>query len=194
MYKINKLILILIFSLSTILLSQITDLKGWNKAHWGIDKTEIKSIFKEQADSIKVMHFGDTYSDIYLPDFKIGDYNFNVYFQFSKKSKKLVSVLIKPIISDSTKLKKNTKSQLSEFELKNIFDYLEQKLIYKYGKPTLSKDTNDNKTGSYAKIRNWEFFSSVIEFGLRDDRLFGYSTYILYLHYKMKEENVDDKL
>jgi len=136
--------------------AQPKDIKGWNKARWGMTEREIENAFKGKVerrlepiiDKKEGIH---VYQEIH--DQTFADTKFTVSFVMDDKTNQLKEVVLTP--------------KGSHFKV--LFEILENKLLTKYG-PVTHRDKDDidmeklgkNGYGQDQISRTWRFPSTIV--------------------------------
>ena len=136
--------------------AQPEDVKGWNKARWGMTEREIEYAFKGKVERLREP-IVDKQEGIYVTqeirDLSFANADFTVSFVMDDKTNQLREVVLTP--------------EGSHFKV--LFEILENKLVTKYG-PVTYKDKNDiavqklgkNGYGQGQTSRRWKFPSTLI--------------------------------
>ena len=145
-------VLVLPFQIS----AQPKDIKGWNKARWGMSEREIENAFKGKVEQLREPII-DKQEGIYVKqeinDLTFANTKFTVSFVMDEKTDQLKEVVLTP---------KGTHFRV-------LFELLEKKLITKYGRVTFrdKEDIDMQKLGKdgYGQdqiSRVWKFPSTLI--------------------------------
>jgi hypothetical protein len=136
--------------------AQPEDVKGWNKARWGMTEREIEYAFKGKVERLREP-IVDKQEGIYVTqeirDLSFANADFTVSFVMDDKTNQLREVVLTP--------------EGSHFKV--LFEILENKLVTKYGSVTY-KDKDDidvqklgkNGYGQGQTSRRWKFPSTLI--------------------------------
>ena len=136
--------------------AQPEDIKGWNKARWGMTEREIANAFKGKVEQLREPII-DKQEGIYVKqeinDLTFANTKFTVSFVMDDKSNQLMEVVLTP--------------KGSHFRV--LFGILEKKLVTKYG-PVTYRDKEDidmqklgkNGYGQDQISRVWRFPSTLI--------------------------------
>ena len=136
--------------------AQPEDVKGWNKARWGMTEREIEYAFKGKVERLREP-IVDKQEGIYvnqeIRDLSFANADFTVSFVMDDKTNQLREVVLTP--------------EGSHFKV--LFEILENKLVTKYG-PVTYKDKDDidmqklgkNGYGQGQITRRWKFPSTLI--------------------------------
>ena len=145
-------VLVLPFQIS----AQPKDIKGWNKARWGMSEREIENAFKGKVEQLREPII-DKQEGIYVKqeinDLTFANTKFTVSFVMDDKANELREVVLTP--------------KGSHFRV--LFGILEKKLVTKYG-PVTHRDKEDidmqklgkNGYGQDQISRVWRFPSTLI--------------------------------
>jgi hypothetical protein len=122
--------------------SSQTDLAGWRAARWGMSDSDILRTFGTQLKTLsKPQRFREQHVDLIIPDLKINDHLFTVFFKMDDRTDKLIEVLIR----------------LNEMKSRNrrddLFSELEMVLTKDYGAP--GSKVNKKET-PLAKYEYWD--------------------------------------
>jgi hypothetical protein len=125
--------------------TQTEDIKGWRGTEWGMNKSHLQSLFKDEIDILEVPEEKgrNRICELYIENFKIHNDTFNVYFVTTKDNGELVQTILKLVDGNGT-----------DFEMG--FFHLERLLTLKYGK---SQYEYNSRISSY---RHWLFPSTLI--------------------------------
>ena len=115
-----------------------TDIAGWRAARWGMSDSDILGTFGTQLKTLsKPQRFREQHVDLIIPDFKINDHLFTVFFKMDDRTDKLIEVLIR----------------LNEMKSRNrrddLFSELETLLIKDYGAPGSKVNKKENPLAKY---------------------------------------------
>jgi hypothetical protein len=141
------MVIILLFSVSSVFAQSGNDIKGWNGAIWGMIKPEIENLFPGQIiKSSKRQNLDDNkyYRDFEIKNYEIDGVKFNVLFEMATIDDKLRRVRLMNLNA-----------------IDSYFSQFEQLLTGKYGMPQ-SKDQSRTYDG-YQKTTAWLLPSTKIE-------------------------------
>ncbi len=92
--RLSRVILVLLMALAPGF-ARAADIGGWDRTHWGMTSTEIATLYGSQATRLTApLDFGPFYSDVVLRRGSFVGYDFTVYFQMNKETKRLAQVLL----------------------------------------------------------------------------------------------------
>jgi hypothetical protein len=137
------LLLIVFVSIGSYGICQVNDINGWDKAKWGMSKREINALY----GITRVSPSSDDTQRI-STYYKIGNYNYDVWFNFRQDSLYFVSIMSENIIN-------HKKQPPTQADCKA----LEDELIKTYGNPHKTFPTN-----SGLWVAGWGFPSTSISF------------------------------
>jgi hypothetical protein len=143
-----------LFVLSVPCFSQQQDVTGWERVQWGMSNQELVKAVDRITKLPKSELFLGLHVDYIIPEFKLVNEQFTVFFQLSDTSNKLSQILIR--------LNEQTSSSPRE----NIFRRLESALVRKHGKPLDQIDERHTSVDNYTFInltRLWRFPGTTIE-------------------------------
>jgi hypothetical protein len=125
--------------------TQTDDIKGWRGAEWGMTNGDLLSLFKGEIDSLKVPEDKgrDRFCELFIKNFKIHNYSFNVYFVITKDKRELVQIILKLM-------------DVNDTDFERGFFHLERLLTLKYGKSQYEYNSN------ISSYRHWLFPSTLI--------------------------------
>jgi len=132
------------------------DIKGWNKAEWGMTESELTNIFKDAlVKSEKREARKGFYIDRKISNFVIDGIAFDVFFEMSKDDNRLKGVRL-----------------LCDWAYLSYFGQFELLLTMKYGSPIL-KIVEKANLGEDDHSSSWLLSSTKIELQYRDRVLVG---------------------
>jgi len=150
------LMAVFLFSAMPVLAQSTFDIKGWNKAEWGMTESELKNIFKDTLiKSEKREARKGFYIDLKISDFVIDGIPFDVFFEMGKDDNTLKGVRL-----------------LCDWAYISYFGQFELLLTMKYGSPILNI-VEEAKLGEDDQSASWLLPSTQIELQYRDRVLLG---------------------
>lgn len=133
--------------------AQVTDVSGWQEARWNMSEAEILEAFKTRLTKLeKRIVFADKtgYADYAIPDYEIEGNKFNVYFDMSNETQKLMDVRIR-LQEEKSIIPKDTL----------YFPRYEELLTRKYGVPAFKNDERTSQNVSLERL--WVFKTTTIK-------------------------------
>jgi len=153
---ITILIAVYLCSAIPVFAQSLVDIKGWNKAEWGMTESELKNIFQDTLiKSEKREARKGFYIDQKIADFIIDGIPFDVFFEMGKDDHTLKGVRL-----------------LCDWAYLSYFGQFELLLTLKYGVPTL-KIMEEVTLGEDDHSASWLLPSTQIELKFQDRVLVG---------------------
>jgi hypothetical protein len=151
MKSINKIIffIFLMFLFNSFCFSQNNVVLDWQRIEWGISETSLVNSYAPQIKKLpKKIDYPETYVDYIIPSYLINEKSYNVEFQMSKKTEKLIGILIKHTMKNSV-------------SSEEPFSKIEELFIQRYGNPNLSEKTENNTIISHQKL--WYLDNNLVQ-------------------------------
>jgi len=153
------------------------DIKGWNKAEWGMKESELIGVFKDtivKSDKRQYLDDNKIYSDLEISEVVIDGIKFNVSFEMGSDDNKLKRVRLR-----------------SRVVIPDYFSNFEQLLTMKYGSPIQKDRSAGWERGDYNKSAAWSLPSTKIELIYAHSRSMGDVLNIVYIDqgHTMKDIN-----
>ncbi|HEX2956672.1 MAG TPA: hypothetical protein VHO70_07565 [Chitinispirillaceae bacterium] len=109
------------------------DIKGWNKAEWGMAESDLLNIYKDtliKSDKRQYLDGDELYTDMKIPGLKIDGATFDVFFEMGSKDNTLKRVRLTKYYSASAL----------------DFTQFEKLLTSKYGSPSYKEEEKQGKS------------------------------------------------
>ncbi|MCX5846581.1 MAG: hypothetical protein NTW12_09555 [Deltaproteobacteria bacterium] len=147
------------------------DIKGWNKAKWGMTETEIVSVFdglvlKDKENPL------DQYASLRIPKYSVGGIDFLVRFEMGSDDRLRRVVLV------------------HEGSIASHFGQFEQLLTTKYGQAAQKDESKPSWTG-YDKTTAWVLPSTKVGLNYTCTRGMGCALIIKYEDRSLMKDDVD---
>lgn len=157
MSHITKIVFIfgVVFILCSDCFPQRSDVVGWEGTRWGMSEAELLRVFHSRLKKLPTREeFQSWYADYVIPEFKLEDEPFTVFFQMDKNTHRLSQILIR------------LNEQKSRIPREQIFNNLASPLAREYGKPSQKIDDRYSFKGKYKGIElnsTWKFPTTTVE-------------------------------
>ncbi len=151
MKSINKIIFIifLMFLFNCFCFSQGSVLLDWQRIDWRMSETDLVNLYAPQIKKLpKKIDYSETYVDYIIPSYLINEKSYKVEFQMSKKTEKLIGILIKHTMKNSV-------------SSEEPFSKIEELFIQRYGNPNLSEKTQNNTIISHQRL--WYLDNNLVQ-------------------------------
>lgn len=146
----------LLITLSDSYLAKQKDLLGWEAVRWGMSEKDILKVFGDKLKKLpKRMAFLRWHSDYVIPNYRLADEIFTVFFQMDDDTNKLSQVL--------TRLNEQ-KSQVPRIQLYNRLELI---LARKFGFPCTKLDNSSSDQSKNVQVIDlsctWKFPTTNVE-------------------------------
>ena len=142
------------------------DVPGWEKGRWGMSEAELLTAFDSRLKKLPAkMEFLAQYVNYVIPEFRLEEESFTVFFQMDNNTHKLEQVLVR------------LDEQRSRIPREELFNTLAGSLAREYGVPSSKVDDRYSFSGKHKGLdlnRTWKFQTTTIELGYGwDDQIYG---------------------